>query len=142
MALRQQALEPFLSIVCLEQLLVGVEEDPDGLVAAGQPERQDRGLEPGPDVEGRRRGQVFLPHEVAHLGPIKHSLPWEHLKLENRTRYNLGFLSTSQTAKTYFQFFAPQMWLLGFLSPAISQRQSNYLSCCCLRPSAKDQGIT
>ena len=100
MAIREKALEPFLSIVSLEQLLVGVEEDPDGLVAAGQPERQDRGLEPGPDVERRRRGLVFLPHEVAHLGPIKHSLPWEHLKLENRTRCHLG------------------LWLLGFLSAA------------------------
>ena len=82
MAIREKALEPFLSIVRLEQLLVGVEEDPDGLVAAGQPERQDRSLEPGPDVEGSRRGLVFLPHEVAHLSPIKHSLPWEHLELE------------------------------------------------------------
>ena len=29
-----------------------------------------------------------------------------------------------------------------FLSAAISQRPRNYLSCFCLRPSAKDQGIT
>ena len=59
-----------------QQILVGVEQDPVLVVAAGHPEGQRRGLEPGPDVEGGGDDWVLLPQQESNVTPLLHSNPF------------------------------------------------------------------
>jgi len=44
-----------------QQILVGVENNSELIVGASHPQRQGRGLDPGPDVEGRSGGSAPFP---------------------------------------------------------------------------------
>ena len=72
---------PFFSIICLEEILVWVEQDSNAVITTGQPHWQDWGLESGSNVEHGCSIGILWPDENPNLGVLPQNFSghiWQH----------------------------------------------------------------
>ena len=96
---------PVFRVVRPHEVPVGIEENPDAVVAPGDPDGHHGGLDPGAEVELRRGLLILFPHEDPDVVPTHHTVTFFALLIGVKQKFN-GLLNIGQ-------FLMPSTYSMG-----------------------------